>query len=291
MTGQALAQAYMPFEFHGQKVMGRPVGFKDTHIQIALQGGGLTNVPWGQLSQASLESLTRIKNYDAYARPFIDPPAQRPPQGPRITIKEVARLERPASGGLFASPVMLLVFFLLYLANIYAAYEVAMYRQRNTAVVCGLAAVAPVIVPIIYMAMPGAMEQHMTEEVEGEETATEEGATEAPATEEEAVPAEEAAAPANAEQQSTVYQRGQFTFNRRFFETKLAGFLKVVPGEAEKDMVLVITSSRGTYVGPRLTRVSPNDLTLHVVKAGVSQDVMLPFNEINQVTIRHKDGA
>ncbi len=63
----------------------------------------------------------------------------------------------------------------------------------------------------------------------------------------------------------------------------------MVPGEAEKDLVISIVSARGTYVGPRLTRVSPNDLTLLVVKGGASQDVLIPFGEISEVKIRHKD--
>jgi hypothetical protein len=295
--GLARAQTNMPFEFSGQKVMARPVAFKDTHIQIAIQGAGLTNIPWGHLSQDTLRTLVRLRTvpayapYAAYATPFVDPPPQAPPQGTRITVKDVQPLARPVSGGLAASPVMFLVFFLIYLANIYAGYEIAVFRQRNTALVCTLAAVAPVIVPAIFLALPSPIAEQLAEEAAGEAAAAEATAEEGgPAPEAEAEP-EVVAAPEAAGPAETVYRRGQFTFNRRFFETKLAGFLKMVPGEAEKDMVLVVASSRGVYTGPRLTRVSPNDLTLHVVKGGASQDVSIPFGEISEVKIRHKDAA
>ncbi len=293
LAGLAQAQtAYMPFEFDGQKVTGRPVGFKDTHIQIAIQGGGITNVAWGRLSQSTLQSLTKLKNFGVFAQPFIDPPPQRAPQGPKVTIKEVQRMDRPASGGLMASSVMLLVFFLIYLANIYAGYEVAVYRQRNPGLVCTLAAVAPVVTPIAFLAMPSAIERAAEEEAVTEEAAGEAVAQEGQPAEQ--APAETAAAEAAApkpEDEAVVYQRGQFTFNRRFFETKLAGFLKMVPGEAEKDKVLVVSSARGVHTGQRVTRINPNDLILHVVKGGASQDVVIPFTEISEVKIVHKDAV
>jgi hypothetical protein len=86
-----------------------------------------------------------------------------------------------------------------------------------------------------------------------------------------------------------VFQRGEFSFNRRFFETKFAGFFRVVPSEAEKDLVLVITASRGQFVGRRIMRITPNELYLQVVKNNVSAEEMIPFAEISEVQIRHKD--
>ena len=54
------------------------------------------------------------------------------------------------------------------------------------------------------------------------------------------------------------YQRGQFTFNRRFFETKFPGFFGVVRRDSEKDLVLVVKSARGLYVGQRIARIASN---------------------------------
>src|SRR5205823_14235568 len=83
----------------------------------------------------------------------------------------------------------------------------------------------------------------------------------------------------------TVYLRGQTTFNRRFFETKLSGFLRVVPSEAEKDMVVQIRSARGLDAGQRITRVMPNELTLLVHKGNASSEVIIPYAEIQEVQI------
>ena len=293
LAGSVNGQTYMPFEFNGQSVMARPVAYKDSHIQLALQSGGYTNVPWGRLSQSTLQNLVRLKitpNYYAvYAQQFLDVDPKDPPQGPKVTIRPVERMERPVQGSLLGSPIMWVLVLVLYGANIYAGYEISIYRQRNPGMVCGLSALAPVLAPILFLSLPGAVTEQAVAEapIEGEEAAQEASGEDAAAPEAEAAPAE--AAPATPQEQVTIYQRGQFTFNRRFFETKLAGFLRVVPGEAEKDMVIAIVSARGNYVGPRLARVSPNDLTLLVVKGGASQEVIIPFGEISEVKIRHKD--
>ena len=44
--------------------------------------------------------------------------------------------------------------------------------------------------------------------------------------------------------QPAVYKRGEFTLNRRFFETKFAGYFRVVLGEAEKKFVIIIRLAR-----------------------------------------------
>jgi hypothetical protein len=53
-----------------------------------------------------------------------------------------------------------------------------------------------------------------------------------------------------------VFQRGAFTFNRRFFETKFVNFFGSNRRDAEKDMVLLIKAGRGTYVAQRITRIT-----------------------------------
>ena len=85
------------------------------------------------------------------------------------------------------------------------------------------------------------------------------------------------------------FQRGQTSFNRRFFETKLAGFLRVVPTEAEKDMQIHIKCVRGDFSGTRITRIMPNEVYLQVTKNNASTDVIIPFAEISLLEIRHKD--
>jgi hypothetical protein len=88
---------------------------------------------------------------------------------------------------------------------------------------------------------------------------------------------------------TTTFQRGQFTFNRRFFETKFPGFFGVVRRDADKDMVIVIKAARGEYIGQRISRIAANDLHLQVQKGNASEEVMIPFTEIQQIQLKHKD--
>jgi hypothetical protein len=292
LAGSAFAAAVpeMLFEFDGGSVKGRAMPSKEISVRLMIQvtGGGYTNVAWSRFSQATIQRLSNLPGYSVYATPFLDVPPQNPPEGPKIVIKSVKRMDRPAGAGLFASPGMWMIFFLLYAANIYAGYEIAIYRHRNPLLLASLSAIGPIIVPVIYVSLPSAVTEEAVEEAPAE--AVEGEAAPAEAAPAEAAPAAEAeAAPAQPQFQTTSYMRGQTTFNRRFFETKLAGYLKVVPGEAEKDMVLAITATRGSYVGKRLVRVSPNELTLLVVKGEASQEVMIPFSEISEVRIQHKD--
>jgi hypothetical protein len=97
------------------------------------------------------------------------------------------------------------------------------------------------------------------------------------------------AAPAAALPAPIVFVRGEFLFNRRFFETKFAGFFRVVPTEAEKDLVLLVKSGRGEFVGRRITRATQTDLYLQIFNDTATADEMIPFVEILEVQIRHKD--
>jgi len=86
-----------------------------------------------------------------------------------------------------------------------------------------------------------------------------------------------------------VFTRADFSFNRRFFETKMANFLKLVPSSADKDMVLWIKSARGEFSGRRITQITPAELRLQIFKGEATADETIPFVEIFEVQIRHKD--
>jgi hypothetical protein len=89
--------------------------------------------------------------------------------------------------------------------------------------------------------------------------------------------------------ETVTYQRGQFTFNRRFLETKFPGFFGVIRREADRDMVLVIKTSRGEYAGQRISRIAANDLHLEVQRGAATEEVLIPFQEIQQIRHKHKD--
>ena len=270
---------------------GKRLGSPRQHqsIRVALDSGGetpvYTNVAWARLSQETLQQLTANRQAARFAMIFLDPPASEKVSAPekKIRIVQPPQLDRPMGGSLFASPVMLVVLLLVYAANIYAGFEIGIFRQRHPAMTAAVAAVLPFIGPAIFLAMP----EHRQKSAEA--------AWEAPPAEEAPVVVEEAAAPVEEQSaqpalpQPVVYPRGQFTFNRRFFETKFAGFLKMVPGEAERDKVIHIKSARGEYTGVRLSKIEPNELFLQIRKGTATEDVMIPFSEIYEVTVKHKD--
>jgi hypothetical protein len=54
-------------------------------------------------------------------------------------------------------------------------------------------------------------------------------------------------------------------------------------------MLLIFKTARGDYVGQRITRIATNDLHLQVQKGAASEEVMLPFTEIKEIVLKHKD--
>ena len=86
-----------------------------------------------------------------------------------------------------------------------------------------------------------------------------------------------------------IFQRGAFMFNRRFFETKFPGFTGVTRREADKDMVLIIKSARGEYIVDRISKIGSNEFHIQVRKEQATQEVMIPFTEVQEVRLKHKD--
>jgi hypothetical protein len=258
--------------------------------------GSLTErVGWTNFTQAALKQLATAPKVKRYVETLIEPDLEETAAKQKIEIKpkEVPKMPRPdpkaGIGSLFSSPVFIFVAFLLYAANVYAGYEISIFRNYPPALVAGIAAVAPVIGPIIFLCIPTKMNV-VHEETEAQEEEHVERFTVGDQSAETSTETAAAVETANSNQaQGTVYQRGQFVFNRRFFETKLAGFLRVVPSEAERDMVLFVRSVRGDFVAARLTKLTAEELVLQVRKGDATLDVPIPFQEINEVHIRPKD--
>jgi hypothetical protein len=232
--------------------------------------------------------------------PFLEAIPQEKPKPEEIPVKPIQTPYRLDRGGgifaLFGSPVGWFIMLVLYAANLLAAYEVSVYRRQPLGAVCGLAAIPffGVLSPIIYGSMP--TQRPPPEPVEA--APAPDGTAAAPVTGGEGAPAERmveaapsapAAPPPPSWPEPIVFSRSEFSFNRRFFETKFAGFFRVVPSESEKDLVLMITCSRGQFVGRRIMRITPNEFYLQVIKNNASAEEMIPFTEVSEVQIRHKD--
>ncbi|MDB6056428.1 MAG: hypothetical protein JWO95_272 [Verrucomicrobiales bacterium] len=286
-------------------------------------------VGWEKFNQDSLKAM--LAQAPDKAKGFIEPMIEQPleqkakQREQRIAdmnqrIKEPAKASLPKQNigfrALFSSPLGLFMFFILYCATIFAGYEVAVFRNQPVGLVCGLAAVPflGVFSPIAFLAMPTNLQ---IEEPPATQAAVE-PAAEAPAH------AHAAAAPASAGAQEVsdplapppgaehgrlhvalepaapapvavpqpiIFKRGEYSFNRRFFETKLASFFRLVPSEADKDMVVFIKSARGDFAGRRIVNINANDLTLQTFKAEATANEVIPFTDMLEVQLRHKNFA
>jgi hypothetical protein len=299
----------------GTSVTGDIVSFNDNGIIFRTGGDQYTDrLPWLKFSQDGLKKLSQNPKIDPFVEPFIVPPPPQPAPKSEVKIQEVSRLDRssPASlfGGLFSSPVGLVMLLLIYAANIYAGYEIALFRARPPGMVMGVAAVLPIVGPAIFLSLPNLrMAASPAEETPAEMTAGAPG---------EAVPAanephrffvpgvqaeepkeqihitagswEAGAPPAPPEEtpQTEVFQRGQFMFNRRFFETKFSGFFGIVRREGDKDKVLQVKTPHTLFVAERITRIGANEVHFEVLRGDLRQEVMVPFAEIQEVQLKYK---
>src|SRR4051812_16265574 len=94
---------------------------------------------------ALVEPLIEVSEADRLKQSVIEP-------------KTVPRLPRPEVhsllGAMFSSSTGVFVLLLLYAANLYAAFEVAIFRARPIALVCGVSAIAPLVGPILFLSLP-----------------------------------------------------------------------------------------------------------------------------------------
>lgn len=298
--------AALTFELtDGTKIEGDIILSKPDALQLRVEGNKYEKFEWSKFSQATLQELRKDHKLAPYVEPYIEVSLDEKIKKTEVNIKEVPRLERPAKksliSALFSSSVGIVCLLLLYAANIYAGHEVATVRAQPPALVCGVAAIAPVIGPIIFLCMPTKMPKSEEELIEEDQQVAASGhsasygAAAAPHTSspQDATHSESAAhahSPAVASlPQTQSFRRGQFTFNRRFIETKFAGFFAIVRKDAEKDLLLIIKSVRGEHVAQRISDIAANDMHVEVHTGGASQSVNIPFVEIQEMLIKHKD--
>lgn len=279
----------------------------DQGVQVKIGEGQYQKVPWASFSQEDLKTFVKNQRMEPFVQPFIEPNPEEKIKRTEVNIKQPQRWERAPRqsllGAMFSSSVGWFTLLLVYGAIIYAGYEVAIFRAQPPLLVAGLSAIPGlgIFAPIIFLSMPTRLK--------GGESAPE--ATEAPPPAEAGAPAQEEVNPMHADgashpaglklhtdtqaaakpahPETITYQRGQTTFNRRFFETKFVAFFGVVRRDADKDMVLVIKSSRGEYTGQRISRIAANDLHLQVQHGHATEEVLIPFQEIQEVRLKHKD--
>ena len=270
----------------------------------------LPRTPWNKFSQETLKELLKDRKLKTFVELLVEPEpepdgapppdaVQRPPK-PEIKWKPVETLTRyPQKPGLiaamFSTPIGRLSLFLMFAANVYAGLEVAVFRRRPWKLVCGLSAVAPVIGPVVFLCLPTVAREKEGQKLH-EETPTDNapppahGAAHVEEPPAEPDPGSETIAPpAPALPPTQIFKRGEVTFNRRYLETKFAPFFKLIPGEKEKDMLLIFFTTGGDYIGKRINKVTQSDLTLVIQKESAFCDIEIAINDIREIHIRHKD--
>jgi hypothetical protein len=295
----------------GTSVTGDIVSFNDDGVMFHTADDKYTErISWTRFSQDGLKTLAENAKVAPFAQPFIEKPPPERPQAAQ-NVHRVNRLELPPKGsvigGLFTSSLGVIMILLIYAANIYAGFEVAVFRARPPAAVMGLAAVLPIAGPIIFLCLPTYMPPGATEEDMQTETGAPPEAIAppgAPQPQPETVESVQVATATSGWKTATtssskpaaasypapeIFQRGQFTFNKRFFETKFSGFFGMIRTGANKDMVILIKTGKGQYVAERVTRISSNDAHFEVVSGAARQEVMVSYGEIQEVQLKHKD--
>jgi hypothetical protein len=258
----------------GGSVAGDVVKFDDSGIMIHTPEEVFTNIAWARFSQDTLKQLSANPKLKAFVEPFILPTeAERPPKA-EIQVNAVVRPELPASpslfGGLFKSGLGLFILLLVYAANLYAAFEISIVKARAAAQVMGLAAVLPIIGPVIFLIMPMHEEPPPAEEVE---------ATAAPGAAPGAKPQEqiqigEASWKPQEEKEkkpeAQVYSRGKFTFNKRFIETRFAAFVGGVGGEQAKKFSMEVKTMKDQLTVEHIAQIGATEVIFETPRGQVT---------------------
>lgn len=268
----------------GLTLSGDIVKFDDNGVLLRATGDVYTNLPWGRFSQETLKQLTANPKIRPLVEVFIEPDVAQRPAKAEIQINPVKRLERPANpsifGGLVGSSLGWFLLLMVYLANLYAAYEVSIIRARSPLQLIGAAAVLPIIAPAIFLAMPIRVEKPV-------EPVGDDGMPTAPGAPKEEIKivdsswkqAEEEQKKKAAEPQ--IFARGKFTFNKRFVETKFAAFVGQ-PTAAALKFTMKLKSGQGEFTVERIAQVGATDAILETVERG---QVTVPFADIQEIKL------
>src|SRR5215469_4986257 len=128
----------------GTSITGDVISFNDDGVVFRTGDDKYTDrVLWTKFSQDALKLLAKNPKLKDLATPFIEvPPPPRPEM--QVRVHGVSRLELPPAQSvvtaLFSSFMGIILLLLIYAANVYAGYEIAIFRGRPIGMVTGLAA-------------------------------------------------------------------------------------------------------------------------------------------------------
>jgi hypothetical protein len=264
----------------GASVAGTIVKFDDNGLLLRTAGDVYTNLPWARFSQEALKQLAVNPKIRPMVEVFIEPDQSQRPAKPEINVKPVTRLELPKDaslfGGLVKSPVGWFMILVLYAANLYAGFEVSVIRARSALQVIGISAVAPLIGPIVFLIMP------IKVEAPPEDLATDgHKPGQAVRSQEEILISEASWKKEEKKPEAQVFTRGKFTFNKRFVETKFAGYLGEPKGDA-KNFTMHLKATQGQFTIIRIAQVGATDVGFETVERG---SVTVPLADILEIKL------
>lgn len=283
---------------NGDVLKGEPSSFNDDGLVVRLEVGGFSQrVPWGRFTQETLKQLAEMPEAREYVEPYIEIPvevkAQEREKRRQITVIEPPRVplveDKSSLFASLANPVGFFILGALYLANLYAALEIARWKGRPVALVVGVSALVPFLGPLLFAFLPPAAGA-ASEPIEQAPAVAEQTSTNPLANQN--APASGLGLAGGAAAKGTanpvysqVYSRSNTTFDRRFFETKFSGFFRVVPADPEKDLVIAIKTPKQEVRAVRVSRISGTEIHF---QAQSGAEVSVPFGEIMEVAVKPK---
>ena len=311
---------------NGKTLSGEAMGQNNLGVIIRDAEGKMSSrMAWTNFTQEALKEFAKNAKSKQYVEILIEEPEQDLDTSLMPTIQKRARppiklvpVEKPERyktrpgflGSIFTSTIGWFTLFILYAANLFAGYEIAIYRRRPVKLVIGICAAAPLVGPITFLCMP-----EIKKVKEGPApVAVEEQKADAPAPKHmklalggkahggaaHGAPAAvdpladvPTMAPAAANIPATQYfKRGEVSFNRRYIESKFAPFFKMVLGEKEQDLFLVFNTVRGQFITQHVVKSSQADMTVKIeAEGGASCDQTFQFNDIQEIQIRHREAT
>ena len=295
---------------NGQTVSGELVesGSNDLNALINLGDSKYERVKWEHFSQDDLKGFlgkfSGNRKIVEAIEPHIEVNTDDRVKMTEVTIKPVTaivaelqkgRLAPKGSviGSLFGSAPGIFLVLLILGANIFAGYEIAIFRAQPTGLVAGLAAIPGVgfVTNIVFLAMPMRVARKTEQDLAYESNEISAPTFVVPG--QDVVEQEEASAAVASGHSASVpkpevFSRGQFTFNKRFFETKFAGFFGIIRRDEDKAKMLVFKTTKGQFNVLRISRISAGEIYVQADRGGgATVEESIHFGEIQEVTLKH----
>ncbi len=271
----------------GASLAGDIVKSDDNGVMLHTPEEVYTNIPWGRFSQDSLKQLSANPKMKAFVEPFILPDESKRPQKAEIQVNEVKRMELPPNpsllGGLFKSPLGLVILLVIYAANLYAGYEISIVKARSAAQVMGLAAVLPIIGPVIFLIMP--MQVQISDEKKEEDAVAAEVAAAQHLPSDDIQISEASWKPQEEKKpEPQIFSRGKYTFNKRFIETRFGDYLGAASAGLAAKFTMEVKTMKDQFVVERIAQIAQTEVIFETAKGQIT----VPVADIQEIKLNPK---